>query len=198
LSYKKSITKAMLFSFVLFTFLSSTLTPIIGSIYHDIGLTTSTDFEKIHKGFLYKSESLEAFGGADSYKLVLKGGKPYLFNFNVDNTVGFSIVVTLFGVPGDLLVGAWDADDPKSMRKIVFIYTPDDTSNHTLLIAKILPFDNVETKYTVYVNRNGFAGIWWMLLTGIGALAAIVLAIALIIRSSRKKKKKKKRKRKRK
>jgi hypothetical protein len=197
LSYKKSFTKAMLFSFVLFTFLSSTLTPIISYIYHDIGLTTSTDFEKVHKGFLFKSESLEAFGGADSYKLLLKGGKPYLFNINVDNSVGFSIVITLFGVPGDIHVGTWDADDPKSMRKIVFIYTPDDTSNHTLLIAKILPFDNVETKYTVYVNRNGFAGIWWMLLVGIGALAAIILTIALILKSTRKKKKKK-RKRKRK
>ncbi len=190
MSYKKNIQKIIMFSLILLAFIPGILTPIIGLNKHESNHNLATAFDEVHKGFMYKSETLEAFGGADSYQLELKAGKTYYFSIKFDNTVGWSLFVTLIGSPGYVDVGAWDANDPVNMRKIMFLFTPDTTQNHTLIILKSAPFDNVETEYTVYVNRQGFAGIWWMILIGVGALVIIILLIALVVRVVKPKKRK--------
>ena len=183
-----------MFVLILAIFLSSIFLPVLGTINRDNGLSTSTTYDKVYKGFLYKKESLEAMGGGDAYKLALKAGKLYYFSIKIDSGLGLQFFVTVMGNPGDAYVGTWGSGDPEDMRKIEFTYTPAVDSNQTLLITKILPIDMVENEYTVYVNRNGFAGIWWMILAGIGALALIILVIALIIRAARPKKKSKRKK----
>ncbi|NHJ49079.1 MAG: hypothetical protein FK733_14930 [Asgard group archaeon] len=193
---KKLLSKAILFSLILTTVIPGILTPIMAANYSDNNLTTNEAFTKVYKGFLYKKDSLEAFLGTDSFILYLKGGKTYYFQFKVDNSVGASIMVSLTGSPGHLEFGSWDADDPVSMRKIIFLYTPDATGNATLVITKLIPIDNAESDYTVYVNRQGFAGYWWMILSGVGVLLVLILGVVLLIRLLRKKPKKKKRKRK--
>jgi len=50
--------------------------------------------------------------------------------------------------------------------------------------------------YTLYVNRAGFAGLWWIILSGIGivAILAVLFTFAIIGMISVAKKRQKKRK----
>jgi hypothetical protein len=195
LSYKKVLTKTMLFFAILLTFLSGSFLPIIGSIYNTANPSLSTAYDKVHKGFLLKSDSLEALLGSDSFQIELKGGKVYYFSFKVDNSIGASITVALTGgLPGHADIGTWDADDPKSMRRITFLYTPDTTEVYTLLILKIVPIDNAETDYTVYVNRQGFVGYWWIILAGLGGVLVLIIILVAVRSATKKKPKRRKRK----
>jgi len=195
LSYNKSITKTMLFFAISLTFLSGFLLPIIGSINYNPNPSLSTIYDKVHKGFLLTSDSLEALLGLDSYQIELKGGKVYYFDIEVDNSIGQPITVALIGgSPGHADFGTWDADDPKSMRRITFLYTPDTTEVYTFTILKIIPIDNAESDYTLYVNRQGIAGYWWMILSGLGALLIIILIFTVLFRARKKPKKRKRRK----
>ena len=190
--YKKIITKTTLFLLVLTTFLPGILTPILAGNNYNNNPSVNEAYEKVHNGFLYKKDNLETILGSDSFILNLKEGKTYYFYFKIDNSIGASILVALLGSPGFAEFGSWDADDPENMRKIVFLYTPDSTGNQTLTITKIIPIDNADSDYTVYVNRQGIAGYWWMILIGVGALIIIILVIALIIRAIKPKKGKRK------
>jgi hypothetical protein len=185
----------MLFYAISLTFLSGLLLPIFGSNNSNSNPSLSTAYDKVHKGFLLTSDSLEALLGSDSYQIELKGGKVYYFDLKVDNSIGTSITVALTGgLPGHADIGTWDADDPKSMRRITFLYTPDTTEVYTFTILKILPIDNAESDYTLYVNRQGFMGYWWMILASLGILFVIILLFAVLIRAGRKPKKRKRRK----
>jgi len=126
----------------------------------------------------------------------MKTGKAYDFNIKIDTTFGAGILITIVGNPGHIVAGTWGPTDDESLRKIQFMYTPATTGNHTLIIAKLIPIDMNENAYTVYVNRNGFAGIWWMIAGGFGALLILVIIPVSIIVSKRKKTKKKTKKRK--
>ena len=194
MSYNKSITKNMLFFAISLTFLSGFLLPIIGSINYNPSPSLSTIYDKVHKGFLLTSDSLEALLGLDSYQIELKGGKVYYFDIKVDNSIGTTITVALTGSPGHADIGTWDADDPKSMRRITFLYTPDTTEVYTFTILKIIPIDNAESDYTLYVNRQGIAGYWWMILSGLGVLLVLILIVSILFRGKKKKPKRRKRK----
>lgn len=195
MNYNKPITKTLLFLAILLTFLSGFLLPIFGSNNNNTNPSLNTVYDKVHKGFLLKSDSLEALLGTDSHKIELKGGKVYYFDLKVDNSIGGSITAVLTGgSPGHADIGTWDGNDPKSMRRITFLYTPDTTEIYTLTIIKIIPIDNAESDYTLYVNRQGFAGYWWMILSGLGALLILILIISILFRGRKKKPKKRKRK----
>ncbi|MHA1220757.1 MAG: hypothetical protein ACTSQB_03395, partial [Candidatus Heimdallarchaeota archaeon] len=191
-----AIKKSLFFMVVICLFLPGVFTPIIGLNNKDSDLTINTVYEKVYKGFLYKEETLEPLGGFDSYIIEMKTGKAYDFNIKIDTTFGVGILITIVGNPGHAVVGTWGPTDDESLRKIQFMYTPATTGNHTLIIAKILLIDMNENAYTVYVNRNGFAGIWWMIAGGLGALLILTIIPVSIIKSVRKKKKKTKKRKK--
>jgi hypothetical protein len=143
---------------------------------------------------LYKKGYLESNGGLgdfDSFKVNLKAGKEYVFYARVNIPAGlFNLLVTgPGGNDGD--TETWDETDPKSARVLKFYFIPSDSGEHDLVMSGT--GFSADSTYRIYFNRAGFAGWWWMLLAGIGALAILVLIIFGITKLFRKKKKKKRR-----
>jgi len=192
---KKIYTKAILFAMILFTFLPGILTPIIAVNNQNNNLSTNTVYDKVHKGFVYLSETLSGVVDADFHKIYLKEGKEYYFSAKFDNPNGVWLTLIIAnGVDIAIDNGDWDANTPKNQWKIELILTPTSTDNFTINVNEFNGFDIIDTNYTLYANRSGFAGYWWMILIGVGALAIIILLIALVIRIAKPKKKGKRRK----
>jgi hypothetical protein len=78
------------------------------------------------------------------------------------------------------------------------IYTSDTTGNRYVELIYNFSASPERTEYTLYFNKTGFAGWWWIILSGIGALAILAfiftfMVIGLISVAKRKKKGKKRR-----
>ena len=195
MSYKKFYPKALLFTLVLFTILPGILTPIIAENNQNNDLSINTAYDKVHKGFVVLSETLSNLLDIDTHIIELKADKEYYFSVKFDNPNGpFLSLFVSNGVDSGFRNGDWDANTPKNQWKVELVITPTSTDNFTIMISETNGFDLIETNYTLYANRSGFAGIWWMILSGIGVLVVIILVILLLFKMFKKKPKKKKRK----
>jgi len=151
-------------------------------------LTPEEDFPKIHSIFIYTRETLGNIISFDTYHMKLKEQKEYYFWTSIDIESG-SFQLSVVG-PGGAHIEpkAWSMSDPDSVRKISFVFTPSSTGNYTITVSSLVASDG--GSYQLYVNRSGFAGIWWMI--GLGLLVVIILlGFPIIILRSRKKKKRK-------
>ena len=192
---KKFYLKSILFSFILFTLLPGILSPIVASNDQTTDLSLNTNYDKVHNGFVVLSETLSNLLDIDTHLITLTIDKEYYFSVKFDNPNGlFLSVVVTNGVDIVARFGDWDQNTPKSQWKIVFVLTPTSTDEFSIMISELNGFDLIDTNYTLYANRSGFAGIWWMILSGLGAV--LVLIFIIVILSSVFKKKPKKRKRK--
>ncbi|MBK5114564.1 MAG: hypothetical protein KGD59_11525 [Candidatus Heimdallarchaeota archaeon] len=189
--------KATLFSFLLLAILPGILTPILAEVNHKTDLETNTAYDKVHNGFVAISETLSNLLDIDTHIIALTVDKEYYFSVKFDNPNGiFLSVVVTNGVDIVARFGDWDTNTPKSQWKIVFVLTPTSTDEFSIVISELNGFDIIDTNYTLYANRSGFAGYWWMILIGLGAVLVLVLLIVVLSSVLRKKKKPKKRKRK--
>ncbi len=193
--YKKFHLKSILFSLVLLTILPGILAPIIAEKSQNNDLSLNADYPKVHNGFVVISETLSGLIDIDTHHIMLKVNKEYYFSVKFDNPNGlFLSAFVTNGVDSAFRLGDWDVNTPKSQRKVTFVITPTSTDEFTIMIDEFNGFDLIDTKYTLYANRSGFAGIWWMILSGLGVLVILIIIFALLF--SKKKKKPKKRKRK--
>jgi len=60
------------------------------------------------------------------------------------------------------------------------------------MISELNGFDMIDTNYTLYANRSGFAGFWWMILSGLGVVIVLILIIVILFKAFKKKPKKRK------
>jgi len=195
LSYKKFYLKSILLSLILFTLLPGILTPIIAENKQNNNLSPKTAYDKVHNGFVVISETLSNLIDIDTHLIQLTVDKEYYFSVKFDNPNGvFLTVLVTNGVDAVARAGDWDANTPKSQWKIVFVLTPTSTDEFTIMISELNGFDLIETNYTLYANRSGFAGIWWMILSGLGALLILILIVFFLFRGKKKKPKRRKRK----
>jgi len=195
LSYKKFYLKSIMFSFILLTILPGMLTPIIAENKQNNNLSPKTAYDKVHNGFVVISETLSGLIDIDTHQIQLKVDKEYYFSVKFDNPNGvFLSVVVSNGVDGVARAGDWDSNTPKSQWKIVFVLTPTSANEFTIMINEFNGFDMIDTKYTIYANRSGFAGYWWMILSGLGVLLIIILIVSILFRGKKKKPKRRKRK----
>ncbi|MBN1330792.1 MAG: hypothetical protein JXA54_15070 [Candidatus Heimdallarchaeota archaeon] len=187
-----------IFLLIILVLMPLMLISVIGNLENpNYKYSTKVDFTNVHRGFLFTSGDLGGYAEADTYQLKLKADKEYYFRIVVDYQYGSSIGLVLSN--NDILevkteIGSWDSDDPKSMRKIIFTYTPTG-GNYTLTLAKIDIYNVEDFKYSIYVNLAGFEGYWWMLLCGFLILLIIMMIIVSILRRSKKGKRKRSKRR---
>ena len=192
---KKFYLKAILFSFILFTLLPGFLSPILAGNDLTTDLSLNTNYDKVHNGFVVLSETLSNLLDIDTHLITLTLDKEYYFSVKFDNPNGvFLSVVVTNGVDIVARFGDWDQNTPKSQWKIVFVLTPTSTDEFTIMISELNGFDLIDTNYTLYANRSGFAGIWWMILSGLGVVLVLILIIFILFKAFKKKPKKRKRK----
>ena len=192
--YKKFYLKSILFSFILLTLLPGFLSPIISETVQNTDLSINTAYDKVHNGFVVLTETLSNLLDIDTHLIMLDANKEYYFSVKFDNPNGvFLSVVVTNGVDIVARFGDWDVNTPKNQWKIVFVLTPTSTDEFTIMISELNGFDLIETVYTLYANRSGFAGFWWMILSGLGVVLVLILIIFIIFKAFNKKTKKIKR-----
>lgn len=193
--YKKFYLKSILFSFILLTILPGILTPIIAENKQNNTLSPNTVYDKTHNGFVIITETLSGLIDLDTHVIALKADKEYYFSVKFDNPNGlFLSIVVSNGIDIVARFGDWDGNTPKSQWKIAVTLTPTSADEFTILIGETNGFDFIDTKYTLYANRSGFAGIWWMILSGLGVLLVLILIVFILFRGKKKKPKRRKRK----
>ncbi|HUT80526.1 MAG TPA: hypothetical protein VMZ29_04915 [Candidatus Bathyarchaeia archaeon] len=196
----KSIRLTSTFSLIILVLMPMVMTSVIGYIENsEDKYSIKEDFPKVHRGFLFTNGDLGGLAETDTYHMKLKAGKEYYFRALADYQYGLSISLSIVCndiIDGKLEFGSWDNGDPKSMRKIIFTFTPS-SENYTLLIIKADFFNVEDFKYEIYVNLAGFAGYWWMLLCGFFVLVIVLLITVSMARKSKKSKRKKSKSKKR-
>ncbi|MFW9922555.1 MAG: hypothetical protein ACFFDW_04610 [Candidatus Thorarchaeota archaeon] len=149
------------------------------------------EFTTIHKVMLYKTGTLGNIASSDTYHYQLKENVTYYFWVKIKIPEG-AFTLTVIGDGGvKIEPKAWAEEDPNSDRIIAFTFTPSDSGDHLVIVTVIAATD--PGSYILYANRDGFAGWWWMLAAGIGALVVLIIVISLIAKAFKPKKKKGKR-----
>ncbi|MEA2071001.1 MAG: hypothetical protein U9O98_06885 [Asgard group archaeon] len=192
---KSKITKMTGFSLVLFVCLPFFMT--LSTAYFSSGNYppyTISDEDKTYRMLLYKKGELDynnGLGDIDSFTMDLKKDKEYVFWTKIKISSGvFTLAISgSGGSAGD--TETFDTDDPDSVRKLTFKFTPSESGEYSLAITSFLP--NEGGTYRLYANRSGFAGWWWMALSGVGAIIIVVLIIVGVIRIFRGPKRKRRR-----
>jgi len=189
---KQTITKIVTLCLIIVT-LSPIVTLTVQSQMngHFDDLTTKGEDTKLYKGLLYKTGILGNIMSLELYHFQMKANKTYVLRAKFDITEGaFSLDVS---GPGGVHIfpETWSSSEPKSARVIQFLFTPTDTGDHTIFVWCII--GNAAGEYSLYVNQDGFAGWWWMLAVGIGAVLLIVIVFVGISRAVKPKRKGKKR-----
>lgn len=140
-------------------------------------------------------------GDAHWFKVALKQGVEYVARMKITAAYGGQFFIALYGVSTSEFYNEIFST-PITNYLIETIYIADGTTTGTLQVFYSTAILNQEfPTYTLYFNRTGFAGWWWIVLSGIGALAVLAILftfaiIGMMSVSKRKKKIGKKKKRK--
>lgn len=189
---KKEFSKviSLVFFFVLIPSLSSLA---IGQEVIQDEVSLEREYTRVHTLFLYKSGKFVPGDNTVICHIRLKEGKEYVFRSQL-RTIYDNCTLTASSLSGgwsEDITWNWSATDKEKVIK--FNYTPLIDDDYTITLTKD-PFSTGIQNYSLYVNQTGFAGWWWMLLSGVGILVALFLIIFFSIRAVKARKKAKKEK----
>ena len=130
----------------------------------------------------------------------MKQDVEYIARMKVTAAYGGTFYIILWGVSTNAnYFNTYSS--PITNEVLEIVYTADGTITGQLEIIYSTPILNQEfPTYTLYFNKSGFAGWWWIALSGIGALAVLIfiftfMIIGLISVSKKKKKSRNRKKR---
>jgi len=167
----------------------------------DIEITTeSINDLNVRKKILRKKGIFFDVGDSHWFKIDLKQGVEYVARMKITAAYGGQFFIALYGVSTSEFYNEIFST-PITNYMIETIYIADGTTTGTLQVFYSTAVLNQEfPTYTLYFNKTGFAGWWWIILLGIGILAivAFLFTFAIIGIKSVSKRKKTKRKKKKK
>lgn len=168
----------------------------------DIELTTEVINDlNVRKVILRKKGIFSDVGDTHWFKVALKQDVEYVARMKFTAALGGTFIISLTGVSTNT-VNFETIGTPVTNYLLEAIYVADGTTTGTLQITYSTPSIHQEfPTYTLYFNKTGFAGWWWIALSGIGTLAVLIfiftfMIIGMMSVSKRKKTKGKKKKRK--
>ncbi|NHJ49373.1 MAG: hypothetical protein FK733_16405 [Asgard group archaeon] len=151
----------------------------------------------VRKRILFKRGILDQIGDAHYFIIDLKQDKVYIAKIRITTVTSGTFFIRLAGVT--TFSATQDTySSPITNELLETTYTSDATTLGLLsiLYSTVMPTDT--PSYTLYFNRAGFAGWWWILLSGIGVLALVIVLFVFafigMVSVSKNRKKKKKRK----
>jgi hypothetical protein len=193
----KKHVRSILVTIMLFCFTMMVLLPVFVQAQHnnektnlDLNLLDDPKERSIYffrKGVFYENSDVHYFS------IPLREGKKYVGRIWVTAPEGGDIILRLIGdtTYSQVLVIA----APTLKNDLLELnYTSDATITGSIRITYVNMVSTQKPTYTLYVNQAGFAGLWWIILSGIGILAVltVLLTFAIIgMRSVAKKRQKK-------
>jgi len=153
----------------------------------------------VRRPFIYRKGIFAETSDWHIFRFNMKQGVEYVARMKVTAVEGGYFIIAIRGATN---LSVYDETVSSPMTNYLFEtkYTGDATTSGQLDVTYILVTSTQNPTYTLYLNKTGFAGWWWIALSGIGALAVIIFLFTFAIIgissvSKRKKKSKKKRKR---
>jgi len=167
----------------------------------DIEFTSDLIDDLVVKKIILRKKGLfSTIGDSHYFKVAMKQDVEYVARLKITASYGGNFGIYLQGV----LTNSWIVDTlstPVTNYRLEVLYTADGTATGTMQLLYSTSTPQETPSYTLYFNKTGFAGWWWIVLSGIGVLAVFVVLftfsiIGMISVSKRKKAKGKKKKRK--
>jgi len=165
----------------------------------DIEFTTETIYDlKVRRAFIYRKGIFAEVSDWHIFKFKMKQDVDYVARMKVTAVDGGRFVIAIRGAT---TLSFHDEDISSPITNYLFEtnFTADATTIGQVDVTYILVSSTQNPTYSLYLNKSGFAGWWWIALSGIGAVAVLIfiftfMVIGLISTSKRKKKTKKKKK----
>lgn len=167
----------------------------------DIEITTEDIYDyKVRSVILYKKGLLYAGGDIHRFYVALEEGVEYIARIKITSEYGGTYLIRIMGL---FTQSSYSEGFSDKLTKHVLetVYTSDTTMDRYVEIIYTPPFLPENPEYTLYFNKTGFAGWWWIILSGIGTLAVLIVVFTFMVigmASVAKRKKGKKRKKKKK
>lgn len=162
----------------------------------DIEVTTELLNDlKVRRAFIYRKGVFAEVSDWHIFKFEMKQGVEYIARMKVTAVDGGYFSVAIRGATN---LSAYFETIGNPITNYIFEtkYTGDATTTGQVDVTYILVTSTQNPTYTLYINKTGFAGWWWMALSGIGSLAVLIfiftfMIVGLVSTSKRKKKKRK-------
>ena len=155
---------------------------------------------KVRSVILRKKGIFSEIGDAHWFHVALKQDVGYIARIKITAAYGGTFLILLRGVS---TLSSYNEifSSPITNQVLEVVYTADGTTTGDLdiLYSTSTPLEN--PTYTLYFNKTGFAGWWWIALSGIGVLLVLIVNFTFMVigmTSIAKRKKGTKRKKKRK
>jgi len=166
----------------------------------DIEITTDDliDFN-VRPVILYKKGLLYELGDQHRYYVSLKQDVEYIARIKITAEYGGTYLIRIMGLFTQSSYSE-GFSDKLTMHVLETVYTSDTTMDRYVEIIYTPASLSEQPVYTLYFNKTGFAGWWWIILSGIGMLTVLIviftfMVFGMISFSKRKKKKGKKKRR---
>lgn len=130
--------------------------------------------------YFFKKGVLDDAGDSHYYRIPLREGKNYSVKLWITAPEGGTFVLALFG---DLTFGQdlISTSDNLVNELLEFEYKSDATITGEIRIIYSVSGSTQKPTYSLYANRVGFAGLWWIVLSGVGILAVLVVLFTFAI-----------------
>ena len=134
----------------------------------DVEITTEAINDLyVRKIFLRKKGIFSEIGDAHWFHVALKQDVEYIARIKITAAYGGTFLILLRGVS---TLSSYNEifSSPITNQVLEVVYTADGTTTGDLdiLYSTSTPLEN--PNYTLYFNKTGFAGWWWIALAGIG------------------------------
>lgn len=148
---------------------------------------------------LHKKGIFLEVGDTHWFRVSLKQDVEYIVRIKITAVYSATFVINIYGV-STFITHSESFSTPITNQVLEAVYTADGTTTGQINIMYLPASTQENPTYTLYFNKKGFAGWWWIALSGIGVLAFLIFNFTFLILGiksvSKRKKKMKKRKRK--
>ena len=190
--YVKYVQKIFAFTIIFFTSASLGFSLAIPQQNNPVASVMEED-PRIRNIFIFTKGTLGNLLSSDTYHLEIKADVQYIIWAKVKISAGaFSLSTSLGSIPMASTY-SWNESAKNSERIMKMWFTYTSSGDCTITITTLLATE--EGSYTLYVNKKGFAGYWWMLLIGLLIIAALITPFIVLRLKSKKRRKKRRTKR---
>ncbi|MHA1123715.1 MAG: hypothetical protein ACTSPC_13035 [Candidatus Heimdallarchaeota archaeon] len=149
----------------------------------------------------YKKGKFFDFGDTHRYYINFKSGIDYVARIKVTSIGGGTFDITIQGITtSSTNSGSFGSTITDQVLEVT--HTADSTGTGHVTLTYVPNAALYKPEFTLYLNKTGFAGWWWIILSGLGTLAILAFLVTFSIigiksvSKGKKKKKEKKKKRK--
>lgn len=165
----------------------------------DIEIATEDIYDFVPKKLIfYRKGKFFEFGDTHRFYINFKSGANYIARIKVTSIGGGTFDVTIQGITtSSTNSGSFGSTITDQVLEVT--HTADATGTGHVTLTYVPSAALYKPEYTLYFNKTGFAGWWWIILSGLGTIAILaflvtfsIIGIKSVAKGKKKKRKKKK------